>query len=69
MVTMYIKGRKCKECTQKTQNNPVSIANQPAPFYEDVDVLLSVVEHQEQNLELKENMAYDPSKSMSVEQQ
>ena len=35
-------------------------------FYEDVDVLPSAVEHQEQNLELKENVAYGSSKSTSV---
>ena len=67
----YIRGRKCKEPSKKTPNNPVSIASQPAaaPFYEDVDVLPSAVEHQERNLELKENVAYGSSKSKSVKQQ
>ena len=32
-------------------------------------MLPSAVEHQEQGLELKENVAYGPSMSMSVEQQ
>ena len=69
----YFRGRKCKELSIKTQDNPVSvIAHQPAtvPLYEDVDVLQSAVEHQEQGVELKENVAYGPSKSMlSVEQE
>ena len=45
----YIRGQKCKESSKETQNNPVSIANKPAaaPFYEDIDVLPSAVEHQE----------------------
>ena len=30
--------------------------------YEDVDTVPSAVEHQEQGLELKENVAYGPSK-------
>lgn len=40
------------------------MSNQPAaaPLYEDVDVLPSATEHHEQNLELKVNMAYGPSK-------
>ena len=36
--------------------------NQPVPVYE--DVLLSAVKHQEQDLELKENVAYCPPRSM-----
>ena len=65
----YFRGRKCKELSMKTvsQDNPVSvIAHQPTtgPLYEDVDVLQSAVEHQEQGVELKENVAYSPSKSM-----
>ena len=45
----YIRGQKCKEPSKETQNNPVSIASKPAaaPFYEDIDVLPSAVEHQE----------------------
>ena len=65
----YFRGRKL---SKKTSNSPgpISIASQQAAasYYEDVDVLPNVVEHQEQNLELKENVAYGPSKSMSVEQ-
>ena len=59
----YIRGRKYKESPKKTQ-----VSNQPVmPLYEDVNVLPSDVEHQEQHLELKENVAYGPFKSMSVE--
>ena len=65
----YLRGRKL---SKKTSNSPapISIASRQAaaPYYEDVDVLPNAVEHQEQNLELKENVAYGPSKSMSVEQ-
>ena len=59
----YIRGRTCKESSKKI-GKPAA-----APFYEDVDVLPSAMEHQERNLELKENVAYGPSKSISVEQQ
>ena len=47
------------------------IASQPAavPLYEDVDALASAVKHQGKDLELKENVAYHPSKSSSIEQQ
>ena len=67
----YIRGQKCKETFKQTPSNPVSIASQPATaaVYEDMDVLPSAVEHQERNLELKQNVAYGPSKSMSVKQQ
>ena len=66
----YIRGQKCKESSKETSNNPVSIASQlaAAPYYEDVDVLSSAVEHQEQNFELNENVSYGPSKTMSVKQ-
>ena len=38
-----------------------SSLNQPAvPLYEDVNVQSSVVEHQEQGVELRENVAYIP---------
>ena len=44
----YIRGRKCKEPSKETQNNPLSIASKPAAalFYEDVDVLPNAMEHQ-----------------------
>ena len=58
----YIRGRKCKKSSKKT-GKPAA-----APFYEDIDVLPSAVEHQNQNFELKKNVAYGPSKSISVEQ-
>ena len=67
----YIRGQKCKETFKQISSNPVSMASQPATaaVYEDMDVLPSAVEHQERNLELKQNVAYGPSKSMSVTQQ
>ena len=43
-----------------------SSLNQPVPLYEDVNVLPSAVEHQEQGLELRENVAYGPSKSINI---
>ena len=59
----YIRDRKCKESSKKT-GKPAAV-----PFYEDIDMLPSAVQYQERNLELKENVAYGPSKSISVEQQ
>ena len=59
-------GRKYEKSSKKIPALPKP--SQPVALYEDVDVLPSAVEHQEQNLELKENVAYGPSKSMSVEQ-
>jgi uncharacterized protein YneF (UPF0154 family) len=57
----YFRGRKCKESCKKTQNYP-----QPtSPLYEDVGAIPSAVERQEQGLELKENVAYGPSKLSS----
>ncbi len=42
------------------------ICPQPtAPLYEYVDAIPSAAEHQEQGLELKENVAYGPSKLSS----
>ena len=37
-------------------------SSQPVALYEDVNVLSRAVEHQEQHLELKENVAYGPLK-------
>ena len=53
-------GRKPKHDKSKeiSDHQPKSI--QPVPLYE--PVLPSAMEHQEQDLELKENMAYGPSK-------
>ena len=59
----YFRGRKYKESFKKTQDNPISSQPAAAPLYEDVDVLPSASEHQEQGLELKVNVAYGPSKS------
>ena len=60
----YYRGQKYKEPSKKMQDNPLSSQPGPAaaPLYEDVDVLPSAVEHQEQGLELKVNVAYGPSK-------
>ena len=53
-------GQKCKQS--------FSSLNQPVSLYEDVNVLPSAMEHLEQGLELKENVAYniiyhDPAKN------
>ena len=57
----YFRGRKCNESCKKTQD--CCTPSQPAaPLYEYVDTIPSAVEHQEQGLELKENVAYGPSK-------
>ena len=49
---------------------PQQIILNGAPEYEDIDAKLitRAVKHQEQGLELKENVAYGQSKSMLVEQ-
>ena len=44
-------------------------SSQPVALYEDVNVLPSAVEHQEQHLELKENVAYGPLKSTVTDKQ
>ena len=49
-----------KKSSRETPDNPTG--NQPVPVYE--DVLLSAVKHQEQDLELKENVAYYPPRSV-----
>ena len=49
-------SRKFKQSSKQTPS-------QPDPLYE--DVLPSAVEHQEQDVELKENVAYGPLRSMS----
>ena len=60
----YFRGRKCNESSVKTQD--CHIPSQSAvPLYEDVGAVPSVVEHQEQGFELKENVAYGPSKLSS----
>ena len=52
--------RSSKEIPQTTNNQ--------VPFYEYVLHVPSGVKHQEQDLELKENVAYGPSKPVTVEQ-
>ena len=49
-------SRKFKQSSKETPS-------QPDPLYE--DVLPSAVEHQEQDVELKENVAYGPLRSMA----
>ena len=58
-------GRKYKGLSTK---NISSNSSQPAPLYEDVNVLPSSLEHHEKDFKLKENVAYGPTKSMSIEQ-
>ena len=53
-------GQKSKQPSRGTPDH--SSASQSIPLYE--DVIPSAVEHQEQQLELKENVAYGPAKSM-----
>ena len=50
-------SRKFKQSSKETPSQPV-------PLYE--DVLPSAVKHQEQDLELKENVAYGPLKFQRV---
>ena len=61
-------GRKYKGLLIKNISSNSPIASQPVPLYEDVNVLPSTLEHHEKDFELKENVAYGPSKSMSIEQ-
>ena len=53
-------GRKSKRSSTETTDHPS--ASQPVALYE--DVIPSAMEHQEQKLELKENVAYGPAKFM-----
>ena len=56
-------GQKSKQPSRETPaaDHPLSV-----PLYEDLNVLPNAVEHQEQGLELRENVAYGPSKSMDI---
>ena len=59
-------GRKHKGLPPRKISTP-PIASQPAPFYEDVNMLpTSAEEHHGNDFELKENVAYGPSKATSV---
>ena len=65
----YFWGQNYKESPKMTQDVIPASSQPAAPLYEDVDMLPSAVKHQEQGLQMNENVAYGPSKSMSVEQQ
>ena len=59
-VIIFIIGFVCGHYfSQKFKQSPKETPNQPAPLYE--DVLPSAVNHQEQAVELKENVAYGPT--------
>ena len=60
----FVAGFVCGHYFGRKYKQSSSSLNQPVPLYEDVNVLPSAVEHQEQGLELTENVAYGPSKSM-----
>ena len=53
-------GRKSKQGMPDGHDQPKPNASQPVPLYE--PVLLNAVEHQDHGLELKDNVAYCPSK-------
>ena len=61
-VFVFIIGFACgqKNKLPNVDNHPPT--NHPGPIYD--NVLLSDLKHQEQDLELKENVAYGPSKSI-----
>ena len=64
MSGIYV-GRKCNKESSEGMPRHVTALEHPCqiPFYE--DVLLGTVNQQEQNFELKENVAYQPSKAHS----
>ena len=66
-ITGFVFGRYFRIRDRKYKESPKNTNQPAAPLYEDVGVP-SAVEHQEQDLKLKENVAYGPSKSMSVKQ-
>ena len=59
----YFRGQKYRESSKKRQDCPISSQPAAGPLYEDVNVLSSASEHQAQDLELRVNVAYGPSKS------
>ena len=64
IVFSFITGFVCGHYFGQKSKQTSSLLNQPVALYEDVSVLPSAVEHQEQpDLELKENVAYGPLKS------
>ena len=62
----FVAGFVCGHYFGRKYKQPSSSLNQPVPLYEDVNVPSNAVEHQEQGLELRENVAYGPSKSMTI---
>ena len=60
------KGLPCIWPARKLSTPPK--ASQPVPLYEDVNMLPGAKEHHGRDFELKENVAYGPSKSRSIEQ-
>ena len=59
-------GRKHKDLPPRKVSTPPT-ASQPVSLYEDVNTLpTSAEEHHGKDFELKENVAYGPSKTMSV---
>ena len=65
---MFVTGFVCGLYFGRKYKQSSSSLTPPVPLYEDVNVLPSAVEHQEQGLELKENVAYGPSKSTTIKQ-
>ena len=65
-------GSVCGYCFVRQRNKQSPSSSQPVPLYEDVNVLPSAsaaVEHQEQGLEMRENVAYgtqEPMLSMTI---
>ena len=57
----FVAGFVCGHYFGRKYTVQTSSLSQPVPLYEDMNVLPSAVEHQEQGLELKENVAYEPS--------
>ena len=58
----FITGFACGHYFGRKSKRSSSSLNQPVTLYEDVNVLPSAMEHQEQHLELRENVAYGPIK-------
>ena len=68
-VLTFVAGFACGHHFGRKYKQSSSSLNQPMPLYEDVNVLPSAVEHQEQGLELRENVAYGPTKSTIIANQ
>ena len=57
----FVAGFVCGHYFGRKYKQSSSSLNQPVALYEDVNVLPSAVEHQEQHLEMRENVAYGTS--------